>query len=212
MLSFHFNNFRIIAISTENLLQSFETDFPHNCNEPNTYARELLEYCCHKALHEVTTRPDYLADKNLRRLMFDMMLAWETPGSEDASVRNVRNFQGFILLLATIFQHHIHTFERKINNFVIMSSFSFGSFQPFSVLVYLMNFVILSDCCDGQGSIVHDSIEIEDEDEGSIFYANSTNLAVQVSFFNPHLLFFLFSILATIYSVAIQTIIHDAHF
>ncbi|TKW40531.1 hypothetical protein SEVIR_1G251900v4 [Setaria viridis] len=80
---------RILAISTENLQQSFGTDFPHNCNEPNTYARELLEYCCHKALHEVTTRPDYLADKNLRRLMFDMMLAWETPGSEDASVENV---------------------------------------------------------------------------------------------------------------------------
>ncbi|RLM79374.1 uncharacterized protein C2845_PM12G10710 [Panicum miliaceum] len=109
---------RILALSTENLRQSFEAHFPHNCNEPNTYARELLEYCCHKALHEVTTRPDYLADKNLRRLMFDMMLAWETPGSEDASVEN--------------------------------------------------------------GSIVRDSLEIEDVDEGSIFYANSTRLAVQV--------------------------------
>nr|CAB3450456.1 unnamed protein product [Digitaria exilis] len=109
---------RILAISTENLQQSFETDFPHNCNnEPNTYARELLEYCCHKALHGVTTRPDYLADKNLRRLMFDMMLAWETPGSEDASVEN---------------------------------------------------------------GIVRNSLEIEDVDEGSIFYTNSTRLAVQV--------------------------------
>jgi hypothetical protein len=62
-----------------------------------------------------------LADKNLRRLMFDMMLAWETPGSEDASVEN--------------------------------------------------------------GSTVRDSLEIEDVDEGSIFYANSTRLAVQVSSF-----------------------------
>ncbi|CAD6243354.1 unnamed protein product [Miscanthus lutarioriparius] len=31
-----------------------------------------------------------------------------------------------------------------------------------------------------KGSIVRDSLEIEDEDEGSIFYANSTRLAVQV--------------------------------
>lgn len=93
-------NFRILSLSIENLQQSFETDFPHNCNEEaNTYARDLLEYCCHKALHEVTTRPDYLADKNLRRLMFDMMLAWETPGAQDASVENVRNFQGCILCI-----------------------------------------------------------------------------------------------------------------
>ena len=39
----------------------------------------------------------------------------------------------------------------------------------------------LSFCCGGQDSIVRDSLEIEDEDEGSIFYANSTRLAVQVS-------------------------------
>ena len=59
-----------------------------------------------------------MADKNLRRLMFDMMLAWETPGSEDASVENVRNLQGSILLLATIFRfllHHMDTFGSKIN-------------------------------------------------------------------------------------------------
>lgn len=71
---------------------------------------------------------------------------------------------------------------------MIIPSFSLDSFH--SVLVYLMNFVILSCCCDGQGSIVRDSLEIEDEDEGSIFYANSTNLAVQVSFLNLHLSFF----------------------
>jgi hypothetical protein len=73
------------------LQQSFEADFPDNHKEPNTYARELLEYCCHKALHAVTTRPDYLADKNLRCLMFDMMLAWEHPGAEDGLLENVRH-------------------------------------------------------------------------------------------------------------------------
>ncbi|KAK3154719.1 hypothetical protein QOZ80_2BG0194300 [Eleusine coracana subsp. coracana] len=109
---------RILDIATENLQQSFENDFPDNCKEQNTYSKELLEYCCHKALHEVTTRPDYLADKNLRRLMFDMMLAWESPGSED--------------------------------EFIVNSSTS----------------------CN--------SLETEDEDEGSIFYTNSTRLAIQV--------------------------------
>ncbi|KAK3158554.1 hypothetical protein QOZ80_2AG0138660 [Eleusine coracana subsp. coracana] len=109
---------RILDIATENLQQSFENDFPDNCKEQNTYSKELLEYCCHKALHEVTTRPDYLADKNLRRLMFDMMLAWESPGPED--------------------------------EFIVNSSTS----------------------CN--------SLETEDEDEGSIFYTNSTRLAIQV--------------------------------
>lgn len=109
----------ILALATENLQQSFEADFPDNHKEPNTYARELLEYCCHKALHEVTTRPDYLADKDLRRLMFDMMLAWENPGAEDELVEN----------------------DPTLRN----------------------------------------AVEIEDEDEGSIFYASSTSLAVQVN-------------------------------
>jgi hypothetical protein len=75
------------------LQQNFEVDYPDSCKESNTYAKEFLEYCCHKALHEVTTRPDHLADKNLRRLMFDMMLAWEHPGAvvEDELSENVRN-------------------------------------------------------------------------------------------------------------------------
>ncbi|KAG8071577.1 hypothetical protein GUJ93_ZPchr0006g42288 [Zizania palustris] len=110
---------RVLAIATESLQQNFEADFPDSCKEPNTYARELLEYCCHKALHEVATRPDYLADKNLRHLMFDMMLAWETPGVEEELPEN--------------------------------------------------------------RSTLPNPMEIEDEDEGSIFYANSTRLAVQVN-------------------------------
>jgi len=62
-------------------------------------------------------------------------------------------------------------FERK--KIMTMSSFSLA--------FTLLNYVFLSCCCGGQGSIVRDSLEIEDEDEGSIFYANSTRLAVQVS-------------------------------
>ena len=86
-----------------------------------------------------------------------------------------------------------------------MSLFSLDGFH--SVLIYLINFAILSYFCDGQGSIVRDSLEIEDVDEGSIFYANSTRLAVQVSsFLNLHLS--LFYIFTNICSVAIQMIIY----
>uniref|UniRef100_A0A0D9VIQ8 Enoyl reductase (ER) domain-containing protein n=1 Tax=Leersia perrieri TaxID=77586 RepID=A0A0D9VIQ8_9ORYZ len=84
---------RVLALAIETLQQNFEVDFPDSCKESNTYAKEFLEYCCHKALHEVTARPDYLSDKNLRRLMFDVMLAWETPGAvaDDASLENVND-------------------------------------------------------------------------------------------------------------------------
>lgn len=51
----------------------------------------------------------------------------------------------------------------------------------FSLAFRVLSYVFLSFCCGGQGSIVRDTLEIEDEDEGSIFYANSTRLAVQVS-------------------------------
>ena len=73
-----------------------------------------------------------------------------------------------------------------------MSSFSLDSFHSV-LLVYFIKFVILSYFCDGQGSIVRDSLDIEDVDEGSIFYANSTRLAVQVSsFLNLHLSLFFY--------------------
>jgi hypothetical protein len=112
---------RVLALATETLQQNFEVDYPDSCKESNTYAKEFLEYCCHKALHEVTTRPDHLADKNLRRLMFDMMLAWEHPGA------------------------------------------------------------VVEDELPENHSALRTTVDIEDDDEGSIFYANSTRLAVQVS-------------------------------
>ncbi|GJM85633.1 hypothetical protein PR202_ga02104 [Eleusine coracana subsp. coracana] len=119
---------RILDIATENLQQSFENDFPDNCKEQNTYSKELLEYCCHKALHEVTTRPDYLADKNLRRFDVRYDVGMGIPSSLDDTC--------------------------------------------LSFLLY----------CGIQSSTSCNSLETEDEDEGSIFYTNSTRLAIQVSF------------------------------
>ena len=53
-----------------------------------------------------------------------------------------------------------------------------------------MIFIILSIYCDCQNSTLCNTVEIEDEDEGSIFYANSTSLAVQVSSVYKTLVFF----------------------
>jgi hypothetical protein len=45
----------------------------------------------------------------------------------------------------------------------------------------LLSYVSLSCSYGGQGCIVCDSLDIEDADEGSIFYANSIRLATHVS-------------------------------
>lgn len=52
-----------------------------------------------------------------------------------------------------------------------------------------MIFIVLSTNCDCQNSTLCNAVEIEDEDEGSIFYANSTSLAVQVSSVYKNLFF-----------------------
>lgn len=51
--------------------------------ESLVYARSFLEFCSYQALNLMTRRPDYLADKNFRRLTFDMMLAWDGPSAEN---------------------------------------------------------------------------------------------------------------------------------
>ncbi|XP_073112677.1 uncharacterized protein [Elaeis guineensis] len=109
---------RILLLSTEKLQQCFETDLPADVKQPTVYARHLLEYCCYKALQVLTDHPDYLADKDFRRLTYDMMLAWEAPGEGNESLSK-----------ETTSCNHL---------------------------------------------------EVEDEDEASLFYINSTCLAVQV--------------------------------
>ena len=97
------------------------------------------------------------------------------------------------------------TFQSKLNKQI--SDYVFVFLRWLSQCSNLLDKFCYSYFCDGQGSIVRDSLEIEDVDEGSIFYANSTRLAVQVSsFLNLHLS--LFSIFTNICSVAIQMIIY----
>lgn len=58
---------------------AFDSELPLGVKELLTYARNLLEFCSYKALHKLSKSSDYLADKDFRRLTYDMMLAWETP-------------------------------------------------------------------------------------------------------------------------------------
>nr|CAD1821100.1 unnamed protein product [Ananas comosus var. bracteatus] len=79
---------RILALSTEQLVQRFEAELPDHANQDCLYARNLVEYCSYRALHEETKHPDHLADNEFRVLTFDMMLAWETPDTEKESMLN----------------------------------------------------------------------------------------------------------------------------
>lgn len=74
---------RILKIPTEELEAQFGTAIPEDTKELLTYSRNFLEFCSYQALHMLTKRPDYLSDKEFRRLTFDMMLAWEVPSVEN---------------------------------------------------------------------------------------------------------------------------------
>lgn len=74
---------RILRIPTEELQHHFDTQLPESVKELLTYARNFLEFCSYQALHVVSSRPDYLSDKEFRHLTFDMMLAWESPCAEN---------------------------------------------------------------------------------------------------------------------------------
>ncbi|KAK1326289.1 hypothetical protein QJS10_CPA01g00032 [Acorus calamus] len=71
---------KILLTSAEELQIKFETELPEHAKLTSSYARNLLEHCSYQALHVVTARASHLADKEFRRLTYDMMLAWDDPG------------------------------------------------------------------------------------------------------------------------------------
>lgn len=81
---------RIVRIPTEELQHHFDTQLPESVKELLTYARNFLEFCSYQTLHVVSSRPDYLSDKEFRRITFDMMLAWESPCVENKALDKVR--------------------------------------------------------------------------------------------------------------------------
>eukprot|EP00250_Pteridium_aquilinum_P014916 c22281_g1_i1 orf=214-2319(+) len=80
---------RILLLSVEELQHEFDDEISESAKAPAKYARNLLEYCCFRALAVSTRAMDYLSDKDFRRLTFEMMLAWETPGAADKPVTKV---------------------------------------------------------------------------------------------------------------------------
>lgn len=73
---------KILGMSPQELQHAFDSELPLGVKELLTYARNLVELCSYKALHKLSATPDYLNDKEFRRLTFDMMLAWEEPSVE----------------------------------------------------------------------------------------------------------------------------------
>lgn len=67
-------------VRPEDLQEQFEKEAPASAQEADKYARNLLEYCCFRALSVSAQVEDHLNDKEFRRLSYDMMLAWEAPG------------------------------------------------------------------------------------------------------------------------------------
>ncbi|XP_006650285.1 uncharacterized protein LOC102700605 [Oryza brachyantha] len=72
---------RILGVSTDDLQNDFDMQASDSIKQPRNYARNLLEYCCFRALAQASQVVGYLADKSFHRLTFDMMLAWEVPSS-----------------------------------------------------------------------------------------------------------------------------------
>ncbi|XP_027359440.1 uncharacterized protein LOC113868072 isoform X2 [Abrus precatorius] len=80
---------KILRISSSELQESFNQEASESLKHPSRYARNLLEYCCFKALSLTTQMTGHLFDKTIRRLTFDMMLAWEAPAAASQPLINV---------------------------------------------------------------------------------------------------------------------------
>ncbi|KQJ94492.1 uncharacterized protein LOC100827393 [Brachypodium distachyon] len=72
---------RVLDVSMHDLQYDFDVQASDSIKQAKNFARNFLEYCCFRALGQVSQVAGYLADKSLRRLTFDMMLAWEVPSS-----------------------------------------------------------------------------------------------------------------------------------
>ncbi|KAH1234177.1 hypothetical protein AAZX31_09G166300 [Glycine max] len=80
---------KILRTSSSDLQESFNQEASDSMKNSSRYARNLLEYCCFKALFLTTQMTGHLFDKTFRRLTYDMMLAWETPAADSQPLTNV---------------------------------------------------------------------------------------------------------------------------
>ncbi|XP_068503313.1 uncharacterized protein [Phaseolus vulgaris] len=80
---------KILRTSSSDLQESFNQEASDSIKHRSRYARNLLEYCCFKALFLTTQMTGHLFDKTFRRLTFDMMLAWEAPAADSQPLTHV---------------------------------------------------------------------------------------------------------------------------
>ncbi|KAJ0105276.1 hypothetical protein Patl1_19139 [Pistacia atlantica] len=80
---------KILGIPSSELQESFNKEASDKIKHPSRYARNFLEYCCFRALALSTQVTGHLADKKFRRLMYDMMIAWEVPAASSQPLLNV---------------------------------------------------------------------------------------------------------------------------
>ncbi|KAH7851032.1 hypothetical protein Vadar_006382 [Vaccinium darrowii] len=80
---------KILGISVGELRENFDAEASDSTKHPSRYARNILEYCCFRALALSTQVVGYLEDKRFRRLTFDMMLAWEFPAASSQPFINM---------------------------------------------------------------------------------------------------------------------------
>ncbi|XP_020211416.1 uncharacterized protein LOC109796167 [Cajanus cajan] len=80
---------KILRTSSSELQESFNQEASDSMKHPSRYARNVLEYCCFKALFLTTQMTGHLFDKTFRRLTYDMMLAWEVPAADSQPLTNV---------------------------------------------------------------------------------------------------------------------------
>ncbi|CAL5362545.1 unnamed protein product [Camellia sinensis] len=72
---------KILGISSSELRENFVAEASDSIKHTSRFARNILEYCCFRALALSTQVIGYLEDKTFRRLTFDMMIAWEFPAA-----------------------------------------------------------------------------------------------------------------------------------
>ncbi|KAK1417663.1 hypothetical protein QVD17_26795 [Tagetes erecta] len=70
---------KVINVSADELRQNFEMEASDVVKTRTRYARNFLEYSCFRAIAHTMQVSGYMEDKRFRRLIFDMMLAWEVP-------------------------------------------------------------------------------------------------------------------------------------
>ncbi|CAN1812992.1 hypothetical protein LINPERHAP1_LOCUS26712 [Linum perenne] len=80
---------KILGTSPTALQESFNKEASNSTKHPLCYARNFLECCCFRALAVSIQVTGNLEDKKVRRLAFDMMLAWETPAATSQPIANV---------------------------------------------------------------------------------------------------------------------------